>query len=90
MSAWQPLLFREWTVPGTAKTSLSWSSAIEAVIIAPPSSSDSTTTVPRERPLMILFRLGKFPCSGPVPGGYSETTAPEDAISAASLRFSGG
>ena len=38
---------------------------------APPLSGDSTTSVQRQRPLMIRLRCGKFALSGSVPGGYS-------------------
>ena len=78
------------TFPGTANTSRFCSKAWEAVIREPLSVVASTITTPRERPLMILFLLGKFFPSGREERENSEITAPWLMMSEKSLLFSGG
>ena len=46
------------------------------MISAPDFSGASTITVPRARAEIIRLRAGKFCLRGPVPGGYSERSAP--------------
>ena len=63
-------------LPGTAMTSLPWSSAAPAVISAPDPTAASTTTVTRQRPLMSRLRRGKLPTRGRSPGGNSLSSRP--------------
>ena len=70
--------------PGTHQTSRPRSSARRALIIAPPSSGDSTTTVRPVIPTMRRLRSGKCQAAPSVPMGYSETSAPVSAICAKS------
>jgi len=55
------LLPEEKILPGTANTSLPSSRAKSAVIKEPLRSAASTTTTPRDKPLIIRFRAGKCP-----------------------------
>ena len=55
-----PALMRSVIRPGTAKTSRPCSRASRAVMDAPLRSPASTTSTPRERPLMTRFLKGKF------------------------------
>ena len=72
------------TRPGRAKTGRPWSSqACRAVMSAPLRSSASTTSTPRDIPLTIRLRRGKFSCIGGVPSGYSLTTAPRGVVASA-------
>ena len=77
-------------LPGTAKISLPFSRPKRAVISAPLFSGASMTNIPRERPLIILFLLGKCIGFGGVPGGYSDITAPFSIILFIKCAFSGG
>ena len=85
-----PLLLGEVTFPGTAKTSLPCSKAKSAVIKAPLFSAASTTTVPKAKPLSILFLAGKLFRSGRMKTGNSDKIAPCSAICFLKLIFSGG
>jgi len=62
--------------PGMAKTSRLCSRANLAVIRAPELSPASITRVPRLRPEMIRFLIGKLCLRGSVPIGYSEMRRP--------------
>ena len=90
MSRLVPLLDVPDTADGTANTSRPWSSAIPAVIIAPPPGGVSMTSVASDIPLTIRLRRGKFAASGFEPKGSSESTAPHKAILSASPLFSDG
>src|SRR3989304_5274085 len=59
-----PLLLYDVAWPGTANTSLPYSSESLAVIKEPLLCGASTTTTPRETPLIIRFLLGKLYCRG--------------------------
>ncbi|MCY1457875.1 hypothetical protein D9M71_752030 [compost metagenome] len=61
--------------PGMAYTSRPCSAASRAVINEPLAMLASTTSTPRDRPLMMRLRRGKFAGRGPASNGYSETSA---------------
>ena len=65
------------TRPGTAPTSRPSLAACSAVISEPEGCAASTTTVIVPSAAMIRLRFGKQPGPGTVPGGISETTAPD-------------
>ena len=85
-----PLLRSSAIRPGTANTSRFWSSALNAVRIAPLLCPASTIIVPWLSPLMMRFRYGKLPPYGLVPKGNSEMTVPFCIISCISCLFSAG
>ena len=64
------------TFPGTAKTSRFCSSAQRAVIRVLLYSAASTTSTPKDIPLMIRLRIGKFCGAANVAKGNSEINAP--------------
>ena len=76
--------------PGTAYTVLLCSNALSTVIIAPLFFPASTTSVPSDKPEMILFLAGKCALSGGAPGGYSERTQPVSQILSYNFLFSCG
>jgi len=73
---WVPRLLEDFMLPGTANTSRLYSPANRAVIKDPLFRAASTTTVPQDRPAIILLRRGKLPGNGAVSGKNSEMTAP--------------
>ena len=74
--AWQPRDVGEWIDPGIANTSRPASAARRAVMSEPDRTAASTTSVPRARPAMMRFLIGKFSGSAVVPIANSLTTSP--------------
>ena len=62
--------------PGKANTSRPCSKAMRAVIKDPLRKAASTTNIPKDKPLMIRFRLGKLAACGGERVGNSETMEP--------------
>ena len=88
--ALQPRAWGEWIEPGMAKTSRPASRASRAVISEPERIAASTTRVPRARPAMMRFLIGKFSGREAVPIGNSLTSRPAAAIRCASARCRAG
>ncbi len=90
ISAWQPRDCGEWIEPGIANTSRPASAARRAVMSEPDCTAASTTSVPRARPAMMRFLIGKFSASAGVPIANSLTTSPSAAIRCARARWRAG
>ena len=83
-------LLSEWIEPGIANTSRPASRASRAVISEPERKAASTTSVPRARPAMMRFLIGKFSAREWVPIGNSLTIRPAAAMRCASARWPAG